>query len=61
MDASVVEEARRRRLHVQPYTVSDRDVMERLLVLGVDGLITDVPRRRSLAVDRTAALVAQAG
>ena len=43
VDAALVHAAHRHGLRVQPWTVNDRAEMERLLTLGVDGLITDLP------------------
>lgn len=43
VDAGLVAETHRRGLRVQPYTVNDPAEIERLVGLGVDALITDVP------------------
>jgi len=43
VDAALVHAAHRRGLRVQPWTVNDAAEMERLVALGVDGLITDTP------------------
>ena len=43
VDAQLLEAAADRGLRVVPWTVNERDDMRRLLRLGVDGLITDVP------------------
>lgn len=45
IDASLVLAAHARGLAVQAYTVNAEREMERLLGLGVDGIITDVPDR----------------
>jgi len=45
--------ARRLRLKILPWTVNERADMERLIALGVDGLITDYPDRlRALMAER---------
>jgi glycerophosphoryl diester phosphodiesterase len=45
--------ARRLRLRVVPWTVNERADMERLIALGVDGLITDYPDRlRALMTEK---------
>lgn len=43
VDAALVEEAHARGMRVIPWTVNDAEAMERLIGLGVDGLITDYP------------------
>jgi glycerophosphoryl diester phosphodiesterase len=43
VDAALVGAAHERGLGVRAYTVNDPAEMDRLLALGVDGLITDVP------------------
>lgn len=43
VDAALVAAAHARGLRVQPYTVNDPAEVERLLALGVDGVISDVP------------------
>ncbi len=45
VDAPLVLAARARGLSVRAYTVNDEREMRRLLALGVDGIITDVPDR----------------
>ena len=40
-----VETAHRGGLHVHVWTIDDVDEMERLLDLGVDGIMTDEPER----------------
>lgn len=49
VDAALVAAAHRHGLRVQPYTVNHPGEIERLLALGVDGLITDVPDRVAAA------------
>jgi glycerophosphoryl diester phosphodiesterase len=43
VDAALLRAAHDRGLRVVPWTVNDRDEMQRLVRLGVDGLITDYP------------------
>lgn len=45
VDAELVLAARARGLRVEVHTVNEELEMERLLALGVDGLVTDVPAR----------------
>ena len=45
VDEELVEAVRERGLQLIPWTVNDLDDMQRLLRLGVDGLITDYPDR----------------
>ena len=45
VDESLIAAAAERGLAVVPWTVNDPDEMRRLKALGVDGLITDYPRR----------------
>ena len=52
VDAALVSAAHRHGLRVQPWTVNDPAEMDRLLALGVDGLITDVPDRAVAASGR---------
>ncbi len=40
-----VKDAKALGLKVAPWTVNDRAEMERLIALGVDGIITDYPDR----------------
>jgi glycerophosphoryl diester phosphodiesterase len=54
MDAAALEEARALGLKVVPWTVNEPALIERLLDLGVDGLISDYP-------DRVRALMARRG
>ena len=57
VDAAVVAAAHHRGLAVHAYTVNADPEMRRLLALGVDGLITDVPDRARSVVDGAAAPV----
>jgi len=50
VDLALVEAAHRVGLRVQPYTVNDAAEVERMLVLGVDALITDAPDRVRAAI-----------
>jgi glycerophosphoryl diester phosphodiesterase len=53
--------AKRLRLKVLPWTVNERADMERLIALGVDGLITDYPDRlRALMAEKEIPLPPQA-
>lgn len=45
VDARMVDVAHAAGLKVHPWTVNDVAVMERLIALGVDGIITDYPER----------------
>ena len=49
VDLALVEAAHRHGLRVQPWTVNDPFAMDRLVALGVDGLITDTPDLAALA------------
>lgn len=40
---SFVESAQQRNVDVHPWTINDREQMERMIKLGVDGIITDYP------------------
>jgi glycerophosphoryl diester phosphodiesterase len=53
VSASVLAEATSIGLKVIPWTVNERPDMERLIALGVDGIITDYPDRlRALMIDK---------
>jgi glycerophosphoryl diester phosphodiesterase len=53
VDERLVADCHRRGLQVQVWTVNERDEMERLLDLGVDGLMTDRPTvLKELLVER---------
>lgn len=54
VDAVLVLEAHARGIALIPWTVNDRDEMERLMDLGVDGLITDYPDIGREVVERRA-------
>jgi glycerophosphoryl diester phosphodiesterase len=56
VDAPLVLAAHRLGLTVQVWTVNDEAEMDRLLALGVDALITDVPDRARAQVDGLAAV-----
>lgn len=43
VNASFVTAAHRRGLHVHVWTINDRSTMDRLLAIGVDGIVTDRP------------------
>jgi glycerophosphoryl diester phosphodiesterase len=43
VDAALVEAAHRAGIDVHPYTVDDRDEMEQLISIGVDGMFTNFP------------------
>jgi glycerophosphoryl diester phosphodiesterase len=47
-EPSVIREAQRRGLQVIVWTVNDPDAIERLVRMGVDGIITDFPERFTL-------------
>lgn len=49
----VVKAAQSRGLRVQVWTINDRAEMDRLLALGIDGLITDRPDRALSAMGRS--------
>jgi glycerophosphoryl diester phosphodiesterase len=49
---AVVAAARERGVALQVWTVNERDEMDRLLAMGVDGLITDRPDRALVALGR---------
>ena len=52
VDDRFVETAHRHGLAVHVWTVNDADSMERLLQMGVDGIMTDVPSRLAAVLDR---------
>ena len=55
VDAALIEAAHDRCLAVHPYTVNARSEMESLVVLGVDGMFTNFPRRlRNVLEDEAA-------
>jgi glycerophosphoryl diester phosphodiesterase len=59
VDAQAMAEARATGIRVIPWTVNERADMERLIDLGVDGLISDYPDRlRAVLADRSIALPA---
>ena len=60
VDAQLVAAAHARGLAVHTYTVNDEAEAERLLALGVDGLITDVPDRMIAVRDGAATALAAA-
>ncbi|KER10677.1 MAG: hypothetical protein HY22_02290 [[Candidatus Thermochlorobacteriaceae] bacterium GBChlB] len=43
VDETLVRETHSRKMKLIPWTVNDLDEMKRLLILGVDGIITDYP------------------
>lgn len=45
VDRALIEAAHERDMLVIPWTVNDRTAMQRLIDMGVDGLITDYPER----------------
>ena len=55
VDLATVHAARRLGLRLRAFTVNDAADMERLIALGVDGLITDRPGTARAAVERVAA------
>jgi glycerophosphoryl diester phosphodiesterase len=56
VDAALVQAAHARGLAVRPYTVNAPQEMARLLRLGVDAVITDVPERARAVVGPAASL-----
>ncbi len=60
VDAALVGAAHHLGLRVQPYTVNDPAEIDRLVALGVDAVITDVPDRARAALDGGGALAAVA-
>jgi glycerophosphoryl diester phosphodiesterase len=52
VDERFVEAAHRHRLAVHVWTINDETEMERLLDLGVDGIISDVPTTLVGVLDR---------
>jgi glycerophosphoryl diester phosphodiesterase len=53
LDAAALAQSRALGLKVIPWTVNERAAMERLLALGVDGIITDYPDRlRALLLEK---------
>lgn len=60
VDARLVAAAHARGVAVHTYTVNDEAEAERLLALGVDGLITDVPDRMVAVRDGAATALAAA-
>jgi glycerophosphoryl diester phosphodiesterase len=53
VDAALVEAAHGRQMQLVPWTVNDPARMERLIELGVDGLITDYPDRATRVLAKT--------
>jgi glycerophosphoryl diester phosphodiesterase len=51
LDAAIVGEAKALGLRVIPWTVNESADIERMLALGVDGLITDYPDRAKAILD----------
>lgn len=45
VDRWLVNEVQSRGMHITPYTVNDPPMMRRLIALGVDGVVSDVPGR----------------
>ena len=43
MDATLVEEAHALGIQVIPWTINTQEEMQELLLMGVDGIITDYP------------------
>ena len=51
VDQQLIEDCHAKGISVVPWTVNEVDDMRRLIDLGVDGIITDYPNRKSLIVD----------
>ncbi|MEN0063032.1 MAG: glycerophosphodiester phosphodiesterase [Myxococcota bacterium] len=51
INETLIDNARRFELPVHAFTINEREEMDRLLALGVDGLITDWPDRARAAID----------
>lgn len=45
VDHALIEYAKKNKMKVIPWTINDKEMMETLLKLGVDGIITDYPDR----------------
>jgi len=45
VNASLVEQCHDQKMKIIPWTVNDRSALERLIAMGVDGIITDYPDR----------------
>ena len=54
VDASLVAAAHERCLDVHPYTVNEKAEMQSLIVLGVDGMFTNFPKRLDNVLGRDA-------